>query len=558
MALRRSSVFLAAMTFLMAPRVWADGCPNVSSPAMPGRVDARWPGGESTNTSEDERKILTQMISDMRTCVETSKSSMQASLAKAQALETQIKERQALEVQKDETFVGPLQTDAAGLTSHAQQKIAGIDQDIAAREQTQIPLSESRVPLDSASKWEIAIQERLKNLKRVSTESQQKVNTASAKFEDMRQRTSMLTENMQFFGNTINPWADQSCWVWPGAYENENRPTINESRERIQAVQTQINGLNQVVAEAEGELRNIGQTERPIFAGLVKNEYSQVRGLPAGSIVGNPGQYQGELGAAYNETAPILEYASAMNGDAASVRAGHAKVGNTAGSMTGDKPAALDVEPAVAATPTGGTGGGSGGGASPAPAPSAPSAAPVPAAAPATAAAPSPTPSFQKKSSMPGWVLPAAALVVGGVGGYLVGKSAAKSSSDSSSGTASTASTSTSDKKSSSGESTSTTASESSAAKTTTSAATVQPATQETQQIAAVEAVPKVTPVQEVAATNDTRRISVASSGSAKKSWKGLKCPEVTPVESYNPVVLNSNKAMTDLRNQCLAEGGRP
>ena len=198
---------------------------------------------------------------------------------------------------------------------------------------------------------------------------------------------------------------------------------------------------------------------------------------------------------------------------------------------------------------------------SPAPAPSAaPAPAAATAAAPAAAPAASPTPSFQKKSSMPGWVLPVAALAVGGVGGYLVGKSAAKSSSDSSSGTKSTASSSGSDTKSSSGESASTTASASGSSdtKTTASAAVAQPATQETQQIAAVEVVPQVTPVQEVSTTNDTRRVTASSSGSAKKSWKGLKCPEVTPVESYNPVVLNSSKAMTDLRNQCLAEGGRP
>ena len=168
MALRGFSVAIAALTIFTAPRGWASGCEEVNSPAMPGRVDAKWPGGEeSTNTSEDEQKILSEMISKMRTCVEASKSSMQSSLAKAQALETQIKERQALEIQKDSTFVGPLQTDAAGLTSHAQQKIAGIDQDMAAREQAQIPLIESRVPLNTASQWELAIKERTKNLKDV-------------------------------------------------------------------------------------------------------------------------------------------------------------------------------------------------------------------------------------------------------------------------------------------------------------------------------------------------------------------------------------------------------
>lgn len=190
------------------------------------------------------------------------------------------------------------------------------------------------------------------------------------------------------------------------------------------------------------------------------------------------------------------------------------------------------------------------------PAPAAP--APSPAAPAAVAAAPSPTPSFQKKSSMPGWVLPAAALVAGGVGGYLVGKSAAKSSSDKSSASQKSTSSGESAQASSSGESAAAagTASEASAPQTAVSATPAEPATQEVEQVQATQ--PAATPVQTVTPTNDTRRVSVSSTGSAKKSWKGLKCPEVTPVESYNPVVINSNKAMTDLRNQCLADGGRP
>jgi hypothetical protein len=116
MSVRGFSVAIAALTFLAAPRGWADGCQNVNSPAMPGRVDARWPGGQSTNTSEDEHRILTQMISDMRTCVEASKSAMESSLQAAQDLETASKERQAAENSQDAKFVGPQQFDAQGLT----------------------------------------------------------------------------------------------------------------------------------------------------------------------------------------------------------------------------------------------------------------------------------------------------------------------------------------------------------------------------------------------------------------------------------------------------------
>jgi hypothetical protein len=356
--------------------------------------------------------------------------------------------------------------------------------------------------LSTASQWELAIKERIKNLREVSESSQQRVNSAWDAYRAREQQTGLLEENMQFVSNAVNPWSDRSGWVWPGVYENENRPTINESRERIQAVEAQVRGLNENISRAESELEKIVASERAFFAGMVKNQYSRVRGLPDGAIVGEPGDAKGQLEASYNETTPILDYASAMNADAVVLKAQQAQVSSSTSAMASPSTVNLDAKvppKSLSGGSGGGSGGGGGGGGSPAPRAAAP-----------TTAAPSPTPSFQKKSSMSGWVVPVAALAVGGGVGYMIGKSNKKSSNKKSSSSSSSDDSESRNVASSSG-----------------------------------------------SRTSESRNVA-SSSGSTKKSWKGLPCPEASNTESLNPTVQNTNNAMNNLRSQCLQDGGLP
>ena len=543
MALRSFSVLIAALTFLAAPRGWALECEEVSPPPLPSKVDASWE--DATGTATQEREILTGMFSRMNRCVAVAKGMMKSNLAKAQALETQSKERQTLQGQQRAATADSSQLDAAGLAAKNQEMSAGLDQDIANRVPIQNSLDESRVPLDKARQWEAAISQRLDKLQGLHDRTQKSfLDPAWAAHK------SAAAQSGTFQG--MADWAMQNTgtsWNYPGVYSGENQPTLELSHKRINAVQTQNNNLQTEITNKRENLARNGKDDRAGFAKLMDTDYRSVLGGHAdAAAIEEAGNAKGELDAAYNESASLSRYASVMNADALDAKAELAKVGATGVALS--TPDSANVSPAPTSSGGGGGGksggGGGGGGASPAAA-----------AAPTTAAAPSPTPSFQKKSSMPGWVLPVGALVVGGVGGYLVGKSAAKSS-DSSSGTKS--STSGSATGSSSGESASakTTSSGSSAATTSTSTSTEKPVTQATAEVQTAQQVPAETPVQTATVTNDTRRISVSSSASTKKSWKGLQCPEAVPVESYNPVVINTNKAMTDLRNQCLAEGGRP